>query len=377
MNIIHIVLGKANPDRMNGVNKVVDNLAKEQTALGHNTSVWGITETYDEKPAERVYTLKLFPSTKNKFTIHKDLEDAIAKTANDTVFHLHGGFILEFYPIAKLLKKHQLDFIFTPHGNYAANAMKKNSLYKYFYFNFFEKKIIESCKALHCLGNGEWEDIQRLLTVSHAVILPNGQNMDEINITSHPSFKKKEPVFGFCGRITKDQKGLDLLLEGFNQYVNEKGQGKLWIIGEGEYLREMQRLSFDHIYNDRIVFWGAQYGDQKFKLLASMDAFYHTSRNEGLPTAILEACAVGIPCVVSQYTNMGEYINVHKAGIVLQKNIPQAIAESMHQIETYKEAGILDNMGNRAQEMIAAHFNWSRIANSLIEVYQKKPLGNE
>ena len=43
MEIIHIVLGKANPDRMNGVNKVVYQLATKQADFGEKVAVWGIT----------------------------------------------------------------------------------------------------------------------------------------------------------------------------------------------------------------------------------------------------------------------------------------------------------------------------------------------
>ena len=43
MEIIHLVLGKANPLRMNGVNKVVHELAEQQCASGLKASVWGIT----------------------------------------------------------------------------------------------------------------------------------------------------------------------------------------------------------------------------------------------------------------------------------------------------------------------------------------------
>lgn len=374
MNIIHLVLGKANPDRMNGVNKVVDNLARQQMQLGYTTAVWGITATPNEATTERPYNLKLFPLIKNKFSIHEDIEAAIAKIDTLTVFHLHGGFIPEFYHVAKLLKKYKHEFVFTPHGNYAANAMRKNSLYKYLYFKWFEKTILLYSKAIHCLGKGEWEDIQKITTLSHCTIIPNGQNMDEIKIKSLPDLKKEWPVFGFCGRVTRDQKGLDLLLSGFDHYVKQGGEGKLWIIGTGDYMSEMQKLAFDHIYQGRIIFWGPQFGEHKFKLIALMDAFYHPSRNEGLPTAVLEASGAGIPCVVSTYTNMGEYLTTHKAGLVLKENTAEAIAVSMRQIELFKTAGILENIGKRAAEMIQTHFNWTRIAQSLVEVYQREPV---
>jgi hypothetical protein len=43
--IIHLVLGKANPDRMNGVNKVAHNQAIALFELGCDVEIWGITKT--------------------------------------------------------------------------------------------------------------------------------------------------------------------------------------------------------------------------------------------------------------------------------------------------------------------------------------------
>ena len=368
MNIIHLVLGKANPERMNGVNKVVDNLAKEQKALGYNVCVWGITPSPEEKTTERVYPLLLFKAHRNKLTIDNKLADAVKNVSSDTVFHLHGGFIPEFYLFTKLLNKNKLKYVFTPHGNYAANAIKKNSVVKKIYFDVFEKQILKTSKAVHCIGTGEWKDIDNLIKTHNKVLVPNGQN-----ITLRPLEKKHaEPLFGFCGRVTRDQKGLDLLLEGFKAYVQDfEGKGNLWIIGEGDYLEEMKKLAYTYGLSDRVLFWGVRFGEEKLSLIAAMDSFFHTSRNEGLPTAVLEAAAMGIPCVVSEYTNMGEYIEENNAGIFLKNNTPLDITASMIKIADWKAEGVLTAKGINATQMIKKHFNWKKIAWNLVEVYKK------
>jgi hypothetical protein len=61
MKIIHIVLGKANPNRMNGVNKVVHNLATTQVELGHQVQVIGLTNSSENDNFDRSYELKIFP----------------------------------------------------------------------------------------------------------------------------------------------------------------------------------------------------------------------------------------------------------------------------------------------------------------------------
>ena len=65
MKIIHIILGKANPKRMNGVNKVVYSLASIQLEQGFDVEVWGITPEIESGAShEPPFPLRLFPAHK-------------------------------------------------------------------------------------------------------------------------------------------------------------------------------------------------------------------------------------------------------------------------------------------------------------------------
>jgi hypothetical protein len=109
MEIIHIVLGKANPERLNGVNKVVFNLASEQTKAGKNVQLWGITDNPIHDYPERNFKTLLFKASKFPFLIDSDLKSAI-KSHKTSVFHLHGGWIPLFSSLAKLFAKHQIKY---------------------------------------------------------------------------------------------------------------------------------------------------------------------------------------------------------------------------------------------------------------------------
>ena len=65
MKIIHVVLGKANPNRMNGVNKVAHSLATTQKLLGHDVTIFGLTNTPEIDKINRSYKLSLYK--RNKF----------------------------------------------------------------------------------------------------------------------------------------------------------------------------------------------------------------------------------------------------------------------------------------------------------------------
>ena len=93
-----------------------------------------------------------------------------------------------------------------------------------------------------------------------------------------------------------------------------------------------------------------------------MDIFVHTSRWEGLPTAVLEAAGLSKPLLISTATNLADYVNRWRCGFVLEKNTPQHIADALSVIATKHQTGELRFLGKNANSMISRDFQWSSIA---------------
>ena len=69
MEIIHLILGKADPERMNGVNKVVYQLATQQHLFGEQVAVWGITSDTTVNYNDRNFEMRLFLKQKKSFCL--------------------------------------------------------------------------------------------------------------------------------------------------------------------------------------------------------------------------------------------------------------------------------------------------------------------
>jgi glycosyltransferase involved in cell wall biosynthesis len=100
-----------------------------------------------------------------------------------------------------------------------------------------------------------------------------------------------------------------------------------------------------------------------------MDVFYHPSRNEGLPLAVLEASVLSVPLVVSKYTNMTEYVSAYNAGICLLENTAHDIAHSMEQVEKLYYSNTLKVHGINARRMADENFDWKIIAKKILNAY--------
>jgi glycosyltransferase involved in cell wall biosynthesis len=369
MKVIHLVLGKANPQRMNGVSKVAHYHAVYLHKLGIDTEIWGITKTPAGEVAERPFTTRLFRAQSVVRGLEPSLLMALERVKANTVFHIHGALIHDFYMVTKILREKKIPYIYTPHGAFNKVALRKNRFFKSLYIAQFEKQILKDAKKVHFLGKSEYDNISTLVQLDNKVIIPNGQCFEELNYKYSGIPHKHKMIFGFCGRLDNYYKGLDLLIEGFAKYREASGNGELWIIGDGPDRQQLEQMVIALKLAGAVTFFGAKYNGEKLNYIANMDVFVHTSHSEGSPTAVLEAAALKRPLLVSTGTNIGQSVEKYKCGIHIYNNTPEAITKALQTFEMYFDKGTLTEMQANSIRMIEEEFSWPFIAKQLADLY--------
>lgn len=359
MEIIHIVLGKANPDRLNGVNKVVFQLATNQSLYHLDVSVWGITKDTSHNYPDRNFKTRLFKKSDNPFQLDPNLKKAILSKKGRAVFHIHGGWIPVFASLSAFLKKNTIEYVFTPHGAYNKIAMKKNSLVKRFYFKLFENRVINHAGKIHCIGKSEVEGLNSIFENEKSILLPYGfQLQEKVNNLQNTNNKM---IIGFVGRIDIYTKGLDLLIQAFEQIHYQHPNTCLWILGDGPQRKTLEQMVLQAGIKDHVVFFGSKFGKEKDELIAQMTVFVHPSRNEGLPTAVLEAANQGVPCIVSEATNLAQYINEYNAGVSIKNESLIGLMVAMNQFYHMWRHKALSSMKDNARNMVSTAFDWNKL----------------
>jgi len=380
MEIIHIILGKANPQRMNGVNKVVHELATRQTEAGMNVQVWGITANPVHDYPQRNFITRLFKASGNPFLPPAALKQALFEHRQQAVVHLHGGWIPVYYSIGKWLKQYHIPAVFTPHGAYNIIAMQRSGWLKKLYFRFFEKELLQNVKVVHCLGKSEVGGLKSIYTDAVTQLIPYGFSCsDEQDGTAALNEHQPDFVIGFCGRIDIFTKGLDVLLEGFAAFKQQVPEAKLWIIGDGEEKAQLQKLANNLQIFDDLVFWGSRFGAEKITLLKQCRVFAHPSRNEGLPASVLEAASLGLPCLVSAQTNVDDNIARYDAGFVLQQVTADEVAKGLSALYNRFQLNEAEPLHQHARQMMQEAYNWKPILNQFQQLYHsiyETPNGN-
>ena len=376
MNVVHIILGKANPERMNGVSRAVAQLAENQARQGIYVTIWGITPHPEHNYPARNFETFLFHQSRIPFLVPRSLINAIAALSADTVVHVHGGFISYFYTISYLLKFYGIPFVFTPHGSYNVIAMKKSAWRKKLYGYLFERSLLERASIVHLLGISEKNGLDLFLPGKQVAVIPNGiipiktiAKTISSNILLEDDIRNQHINFSFCGRIDIHTKGLDLLMAGFEAFAVDYPNATLTIIGDSGEMPKLIALQHKMINGSKVNIVGAKFGDEKLELIAASDAFFHPSRNEGIPTAVLESAMLEVPCIVSEATNVAQEILDYNAGIILNPNNAASITEAMHAVAIWKATGLQPMMKRNANTMAHEAFCWTKIVKQLKEVY--------
>lgn len=108
---------------------------------------------------------------------------------------------------------------------------------------------------------------------------------------------ERKPVAGeiiTCGRL-EAQKNHKLLIDAFAEAIEEHPYARLKIYGEGS-LRDVLQEQIDKLgLHDKAFLMGAT--NDVAKALQTADLFVLSSDYEGMPNALMEAMAAGVPCI--------------------------------------------------------------------------------
>jgi glycosyltransferase involved in cell wall biosynthesis len=130
---------------------------------------------------------------------------------------------------------------------------------------------------------------------------------------------------------------------------------------------EIARLNL----TDRVHLLGPVVGQAKIDLLAGAQGFVLPSLAEGLPMALLEAMAMGLPVVVSAVGAMPEVVRPGVEGCVVPPEDAPALAAALDELAN--APAVRRQLGAAAAERCGSLYGIERMVDALIGVYAELP----
>ncbi|QUO46919.1 glycosyltransferase family 4 protein [Halorubrum ruber] len=195
-------------------------------------------------------------------------------------------------------------------------------------------------------------DVRSEFDESSLTVLGNGVDI--------PSVTAEGDEIVFVGRL-KDQKGVDVFLRavaGLNESV--------LIVGDGPERENLEALA--ERLNVDAEFAGEVPPDVVPDYLRRGKLFVLPSvRGEGLPNAVLEAMAVGLPVIVTDTGGAADAVVDGETGYLVSPGDEDALGDRIEQL--CRDEDRRERMGEAARAWVVKNHGWETIVDSLEDVY--------
>ncbi len=172
------------------------------------------------------------------------------------------------------------------------------------------------------------------------------------------------------------KKGHRYVLEAMS-LLKERGIETRWIVvGDGPEREKLLLLSRELGLEDAVEFMG-EVDSEKVKELLSVATIFvlpcvieENGNMDGIPVAIMEAMAAGVPVISTAVSGIPELINDGKSGILVDPQDSALLADAIQRLlgnGNYREI-----LGNMAQEYVKGAFDVAKSVSHLAQLFAKE-----
>lgn len=162
---------------------------------------------------------------------------------------------------------------------------------------------------------------------------------------------RNELVFVFVGRLAP-VKNIAQLAQAFLSIQSEgTARSRLLVVGDGEEMSLLRALVDAHPFADRVTLVGEQSDVRRF--LAAADVFVLNSSSEGMPRALVEAMATGLPAICPAIGYLPEMIAGR--GWLTEPGRRSSLEEAMRSV--IDDPRIVEDPGRKSRAYVREQFN--------------------
>jgi poly(glycerol-phosphate) alpha-glucosyltransferase len=250
----------------------------------------------------------------------------------------------------------------SPHGMLDPWALQHSGWKKALAGWAYERRAWNAAACFHALNGQELDGIRAAGVRKPVAVIPNGVELPPPAPGRARGAHEPRRML-FLGRL-HPKKNLHVLLEAWNGLPAVAKQGwRLTLAGWGD---EAYRLQLTRAAGPDVEVLGAHYGPDKDALFRRASAFILPSLSEGLPMAVLEAWAYGLPVLMSRACNLTDGF---KAGAALDsgtddRHVARAI-QSFFGMGPLRRA----DMGKKGRHLVESQFTWKAVVEKMDRTY--------
>jgi glycosyltransferase involved in cell wall biosynthesis len=163
------------------------------------------------------------------------------------------------------------------------------------------------------------------------------------------------------------KKGQTSLIEAMGILKKEGIKFQLKIIGEGAERGNIEKAIKEQGVEEYVSLLGAKTEEEVAELLPVADCYIQSSVSEGIPVAIMEAMACGLPVVATNITGIPELVLDGKTGILVESKDVNGMARAL--LSLYENPELRREMGKQGREWVLEDFTLDGNVKKLSELF--------
>jgi glycosyltransferase involved in cell wall biosynthesis len=207
---------------------------------------------------------------------------------------------------------------------------------------------------------------------ARVVAIPAGVNLESFPFgLKAPEIERElglgSPVVGSVAMF-RGSKGHPQLLQAFARVRERHPRASLLLVGDGIRRPWVEQLAREAGLADAVVFTG--FRPDVPALLAAMDCFALAStRTEGVPQALLQAFAVGVPVVASRIGGIPEVVTDGETGLLVESEAVPPLAAAIERV--LEDPVGAAQRARAARALVEARFSHGRSVDRLLALYDE------
>ena len=286
--------------------------------------------------------LKLFSELQNQSINVNKLTtiSQLYRLRNDLkMVHVFGFFQIKLVVVILICKLYKIPYVITTFSHLMPYALAKGYLKKIIFIKSFGIFLLKGAKIIHVFTETEKKSVENFINNAHYNIISLGIYPEDISSISKRSNNNvtDTPYLLFLGRLDVYQKGIDLLIEGYTEYIESGGRLKLiicgrdWDNGKKFILNRLKSLNIKEIN-----FLGEVDENKMNQLILDSVAFIYPSRFDGPPRPLRRALLLEKKVLASYQSNLYEGLENKGWGLLFDANA-KSICETIIKFENLND----------------------------------------
>ncbi|HVB75208.1 MAG TPA: glycosyltransferase family 4 protein [Ktedonobacteraceae bacterium] len=205
------------------------------------------------------------------------------------------------------------------------------------------------------------------------VLIPNGVDSEKFRPAPErrpdPAQPERDMI---CVARLQYPKGIDVLLHAWARMLREPDEWRahlrpqLLLVGEGPLRPQLERIAEQLGIQDSVKFLGLR--RDTIDLLQQSWGFVMPSRWEGMPNALLEGMACGLPCIATKVSGSEDIIVDGVNGLLIEPERPQALAQAIRRI--IEDGELAQRLAEEGRAIVMRDYQLSGVVKRCLELYR-------